>query len=105
MSDLINFGEAKYSGNISPHGNAINQSKRFIDDEKHLRDYFYLKNLVPNSAVENLNNDNFGVVASFSINSEDPLVVLKNSIESAQEKLSLDRIKSVYLVGVSNGPN
>jgi len=48
-----------------------------------------------------LNNDSFGIVASFSINATDPLQVLKNAIESAQEKLSLDKIKSVYLVGVS----
>lgn len=98
---LINFGEAKYSGNANPHGNAINQSKGFIDDKKHLRDYVHLRELALETAVDNLNNDNFGIVASFSINTEDPLQVLKNAIESAQEKLSLDSIKAVYLVGVS----
>lgn len=101
LNDFINFGEAKYSGNSSPHGNAINQSKGFIDDEKHLRDYVHLRELASKSAVENLNNDSFGIVASFSINAEDPLQVLKNAIESAQEKLSLGSIKAVYLVGVS----
>ncbi|HAA44254.1 MAG TPA: hypothetical protein DCE28_01945 [Halomonas sp.] len=101
-SDMfINFGEAKYSGNVTPHGNAINQSKDFIDDEKHLRDYVHLRELASGAAVENLNNDSFGVVASFSINATDPLKVLKNAIESAQDKLSLDSIKAVYLVGVS----
>lgn len=102
-SDMrINFGEAKYSGSANPHGNAINQSKGFIDDEKHLRDYVHLRELASDAAVENLNNDSFGIVASFSINTTDPLQVLKNAIESAQDKLSSDRINAVYLVGVSN---
>lgn len=101
-SDMfINFGEAKYSGSANPHGNAINQSKGFIDDEKHLRDYVHLRELAADAAVENLNNDSFGIVASFSINTTDPLEVLKNAISSAQEKLSSDSIKAVYLVGVS----
>jgi len=100
-NEFINFGEAKYSGSANPHGNAINQSKGFIDDEKHLRDYVHLRELASEAAVENLNNDSFGIVASFSINTADPLQVLKNAIESAQEKFNLDSIKAVYLVGVS----
>lgn len=98
---FINFGEAKYSGSANPHGNAINQAKGFIDEQKHLRDYVHLRELVSSEAIENLNNDSFGVVASFSINTSDPLDVLKNAINSAQEKLSLNSIKAVYLVGVS----
>lgn len=99
--ELINFGEAKYSGSSNPHGNAINQSKGFIDDEKHLRDYVHLRELASKKAIYNLNNDNFGIVASFSLNTADPLHILRNAIESAQEKLNLDSIKAVYLVGVS----
>ena len=100
-NEFINFGEAKYSGSTNPHGNAINQSKGFVDDQKHLRDYVHLRALASEAAVENLNNDSFGIVASFSINTEDPFKILKNAIESAQEKLNLDSIKAVYLVGVS----
>ncbi|WP_138438960.1 hypothetical protein [Marinobacter alexandrii] len=100
-NELINFGEAKYSGSVNPHGDAIDQSKGFIDDEKHLRDYFYLKDLAPNSSVENLNNDNFGIVASFSINSSNPIHILENAVKTAELKLGSDCIKSVYLVGVS----
>jgi len=99
--DIINFGEAKYSGVINPHGNAITQSEGFIEDQKHLRDYVHLSGLVSDAAIKNLNNDSFGVVASFSINTSDPLKILKNAIKKAQEKLKSDKIKSVYLVGVS----
>lgn len=99
--EFINFGEAKYSGSTNPHGNAINQSKGFIENQKHLRDYVHLRELASKEAVENLNNDSYGIVASFSINTDDPLHVLKNAIESAQGKLNIDSIKAVYLVGVS----
>ncbi len=101
VEEFINFGEAKYSGSTNPHGNAINQSKGFVENEKHLRDYVHLRELASEEAVKNLNNDSYGIIASFSINTDDPLLVLKNAIESAQEKLSTDRIKAVYLVGVS----
>jgi hypothetical protein len=100
-SNLLNFGEAKYSKKDSPHGEAINQSRGFIDAEKHLRDYVHLRELAPEEAVKNLNDDSFGIVASFSINAVDPLRVLKNAIESAQDTLNLGSVKSVYLVGVS----
>lgn len=100
-NNLINFGEAKYSGITSPHGNAINQASKFIEDEKHLRDYVHLKNIVSSTAIDNLNNDSYGVVASFSINAVNPLDVLNNAIASAQDKLNSSKIKAVYLVGVS----
>lgn len=98
---IINFGEAKYSSVTNPHGNAINQSKRFIEAEKHLRDYVHLRELVSEPAINNLNDDSFGIVASFSINTQDPLTILKNAIETAEKKLDSTDIKTVYLVGVS----
>lgn len=100
-SQIINFGEAKYSGSSNPHGNAIEQAKGFIEDEKHFRDSVHLINLVPHPAIENLENDSYGIIAAFSINSADPLQILKNAIESAQSSLGKEQIKSVYLVGVS----
>ena len=83
-TELINFGEAKYSGSSNPHGNAINQARRFIDAEKHLRDYVHLRELTSEAAINNLNNDNYGIIASFSINAADQFQVLKNAIESAK---------------------
>lgn len=97
---FINFGEAKYSSVKNPHGDAIDQAKGFIDQEKHLRDRVHLINLVSEDAIDNLDHDSYGVVASFSINTPDPLAVLKNAIMTAESKLDSDLIKSVYLVGV-----
>src|SRR5690554_4297844 len=96
---LINFGEAKYSGGTSPHGSAIIQSEKFLKAEKHLRDYVHLRELAPAEAVNNLNNDSFGIVISFSINANDPLKVLSNAIESAVDKFGLEKVKAIYLVG------
>lgn len=98
---IINFGEAKFSGVSNPHGKAINQAKGFIDDEKHFRDRVHLINLVSDAAIENIDNDSFGIVAAFSINNDDPLSIIHNAIKSAEGKLNADEIKSVYLVGVS----
>ena len=102
QSELINFGEAKYSSKINPHGNAITQAKGFIDDEKHLRDRTHLVNLASATAISNLDEDSYGIVASFSLNAVDPLLVLKNAVDTAQKELSSDNIKSIYLVGVSH---
>jgi len=101
-SELINFGEAKYSSNINPHGNAIAQAKGFLDEEKHLRDRVHLVNLVSDAAINKLDDDSFGIVASFSLNAVDPLLVLANAVNTAQKELSSDNIKSIYLVGVSH---
>lgn len=100
-NNRINFGEAKYSGTGNPHGLAINQAKDFIEQEKHFRDRVHLINLVSSDAINALDNDCFGIVAAFSINTDNPLTVLKNALDKAKEVLSEECIKSVYLVGVS----
>lgn len=102
LQNLVNFGEAKYSARNSPHGNAINQAKEFVDAEKHLRDRVHLISLVSDQAIENLDTDSFGVVAAFSLNADNPHLVLKNALEKAKERLSDEKIKYVYLVGVTD---
>lgn len=101
QDQMIHFGEAKYSGSSSPHGNAITQAKEFIYNEKHLRDRVHLVNLVSSEAVENLDKDRFGIVAAFSINSTDPLLIISNAINSAKKMLEPQKMKPVYLVGVT----
>ncbi|MDI3359344.1 hypothetical protein QQF21_12170 [Lelliottia sp. V89_10] len=100
-NDVINFGEAKYSGGSSnPHGEAISQINDFLDVEKHLRDTNHLVNLVCENACKNLDNDNFGIVAAFSINSDNYDLIMKNAFDSINEKGLLNKCKIVYLVGV-----
>ncbi|WP_263831687.1 hypothetical protein [Sulfurospirillum oryzae] len=99
-SEMINFGEAKFSSTDSPHGNAISQAHRFICEEKHFRDRVHLINLTSPNAIQNLDNDDFGIVAAFSIHAVNPLTVLNNALESVRKTFPSSNAKYVYLVGV-----
>lgn len=98
--ELINFGEAKYSGSSNPHGDAINQILDFLEVEKHLRDANHLTHLVCENAASNLDNDIFGVVAAFSINSQNYQLIMNNALESIVNKKLTEKCSFVYLVGV-----
>jgi hypothetical protein len=99
-SEHINFGEAKYSGSATPHGLAITQAGRFVSEKKHLRDRVHLISLVSKQSIDNLDQDNFGVVAAFSLNAKNPLVIFKNAMASAATLIATHRITNFYLVGV-----
>lgn len=101
MSDFVNFGEAKFSSNMNAHGSALEQIMRFVDEEKHLRDYVHLVNLSSPASIVNLNSQVFGVVAAFSINSKNPLNIFQNALAKAYELIDSGRATVVYLVGVS----
>ena len=99
-SEQINFGEAKYSAKKSPHGIAIDQISDFIAAEKHFRDRPNLEKLVSLSAIGNLDNEEFGVVAAFSVNAVNPDVVLNNAITRAKVLAATHKISQIYLIGV-----
>lgn len=99
-SEFINFGEAKFSANTNPHGLAIAQAAEFLSVEKHLRDRGHLVNLVGAPSIDHLDNDRYGVVAAFSINSSNPLLIFKNALESALGFLGSNKVSCLYLVGV-----
>lgn len=101
-SDCINFGEAKYSSNTSPHGLAITQAHDFVSEKKHLRDRVHLINLVNKESIDNLDLDKFGVVASFSLNAKNPLTIFKNAMDSAEKVVAVHTITNFYLVGVQD---
>lgn len=98
----INFGEAKFVSNGNSHGKAISQSADFIDKEKHYRDWNHLRNLVSANAITTFEADDFGVIAAFSINTDDPLTILKNALKSANKEFPSRNVKFVYLVGVKH---
>jgi len=102
QEEVINFGEAKYSSlqSKNPHSDAIPQACNFIDNDKHYRDRVHLLNLVSSNAIDNLDDEDFGVIAAFSINSDKPLNILKNALKSAETSFPSRKVKYVYLVGV-----
>lgn len=100
--DLLNFGEAKYSSNGSPHGNALSQISSFLAAEKHYRDRPHLVSVAPSAAVDNLfDSEEFGVVAAFSLNAKNKELVIKNAIKSAEDLAKQYKISQIFVVGVS----
>lgn len=99
-SQLINFGEAKYSSSSNSYTSAIDQASEFIDDEKHLADGIYLEKIVNKSSISMLNNDDFGVVAAFSVNAKNLNLILANAVAAAQKVMGSKKISKFYLVGV-----
>lgn len=97
---LINFGEAKYSSTSNSYTDAIDQADEFLGDEKHLADGIYLEKLVEPPSMSMLNNDEFGIVAAFSINSKKPDQILASALDAAKKVMGAKKIKNFYLVGV-----
>jgi hypothetical protein len=101
---VIYFGEAKFSSTESPHGVAINQIADFIGNEKHLRDRNHLVNLVDQAAIARLDGDEYGVVAAFSVGSENLQLIVKNALNNALKLASKHVLVDIYLVGVKYEP-
>lgn len=97
---LINFGEAKFSASVNPHGNAIQQAVEFITKEKHFRDRVHLINLCHSDAISNLDKDEYGIIAAFSINSDNPEKIMDNAVKTVKALNLFQSIKFFYLVGV-----
>ena|SRR5690606_16361784 len=107
--NIINFGEAKFSGVSSPYSGisgkstgAGGQADGFIGNNKHLMDGVHLGHLAGEEPTKNLDKDLFGVVLAFSVNATNPLYVLKNALEHSKTYENLKKAKNIYIVGVSH---
>lgn len=108
LENIINFGEAKFSGDHSPYGGnsgettgAGGQADGFILNTKHLMDGVHLGHLAGEDATGNLDNDVFGVVLAFSINATNPMLIFQNALKQSLTYESLKKAKNIYIVGVS----
>jgi hypothetical protein len=109
---LINFGEAKFSSSPSsnPYGGktgdstgAGGQADGFIGKDKHHRDRPLLAEVgAEEAAIENLKNQNFGIVLAFSINAKTPLSVFQNALKQSVDYQHLKKAKYIYIVGVTH---
>lgn len=100
-TNLIHFGEAKYSSSDNPYDDAISQADRFIGEEKHYRDIPHLKTIIgKNEPIENLAKNKFSIVAAFSIKSDNPKLIIKNAIKKVSEYNLNTSAQNIYLVGV-----
>lgn len=109
--NIINFGEAKFSSSNgqSPYGGisgessgAGGQADGFIGETTHHKDGVHLVHLVEKDAMDNFNSDVFGVVLAFSLNGNNPLIVLKNAIQKVSTYENLKQAKNIYIVGISH---
>jgi hypothetical protein len=98
-TNLIAFGEAKYSGTINPYTNALTQISRFIDLEKDKMELHDLQNFVSKESIENVLVDKKAFVAAFSINSKSPQVIIQNALESEHID-NLLNYDELYIIGI-----
>lgn len=109
---LINFGEAKFSsspssnpygGNTGDSTGAGGQADGFIEKDKHHRDRPLLAEVgAEEAAIDNLKEQNFGVVLAFSMNAKTPLSVFKSALIKSLEYQHLKKAKNIYIVGVTH---
>lgn len=100
-TDLIHFGEAKYSSSKSPYSEAIIQADRFVTEEKHYRDIPHLKSIIEkDQPIQNLVQKKFSIVAAFSINSENSRLIIENAVKKVSEFDINTSAQNIYLVGV-----
>lgn len=98
--NLIAFGEAKFSGNVNPYRNALEQIRSFIDLKKHDAELVDLQNFVSKEAVINHLGKKNAYIAAFSINSDNPQKIIKKALSSTYLNNILDQ-EEIYLVGVT----
>lgn len=98
-TELIAFGEAKYSKNNNPYVSASEQVVGFIHDKKDEADFIILERLVSRKSLDNAITKKKAYVVAFSINSVNPALIFKNALTSdAINKLF--NYPELYLIGV-----
>jgi len=101
-AEIVNFGEAKYSGSINSYTLALTQAEKFVDDEKHFRDAVHLNHLISPNCLANFAGNQFGMIAAFSINSKNPAQILANAASAAAILAAKNKVTNIYLVGVTH---
>lgn len=100
-TDLIHFGEAKYSSSENSYTAAIEQADQFITEEKHYRDIPHLKGIIEkDEPIDNLAKKKFSIVSAFSINSDNPQLIIENAVKKVLEFNIFTSAQNIYLVGV-----
>jgi len=98
-TQLLAFGEAKYSGTINPYTKAIKQINGFIDEDKDKMELTDLKYFTSDEAINNAIDNKKAFIAAFSINSSNPLNIIRNALSSTHidNLLGYDEL---YIIGI-----
>lgn len=98
-TDLLAYGEAKYSSTNSPCIVAIDQIIEMIDTEKDKREFTNLKRLNQKISSKHLDKENKAFISAFSLNAKNPITVLNNALAHEATHRLLD-YPELYIIGV-----
>ncbi|MDA0144064.1 MULTISPECIES: hypothetical protein [Vibrio] len=99
-TELVAFGEAKFSGGSNPYRNALEQIAKFISLKKGDAELVDLQNFVSEGAINNALSKRSAFVAAFSINGKKPQAIMSNAFKS-QYLTNLLQQDEIYLIGVT----
>ncbi len=98
-TNLIAFGEAKYSGVTNKYNTAIKQIKEFIELKKDDAEVVDLQHFVSKDTIRNFELSKKAFIAAFSINDENPSDVIEKALNSKY----IDHLlihDEVYIIGI-----
>lgn len=99
-SDLIMFGEAKFSKKKNPYGKGIEQASRFIEEKKDKYDKTHLLHIIKaQKPLENFSNGSRAFCVAFSLNTCRPKQILYNAAKHIK-KFNLDLHPEFFVIGV-----
>ena len=98
-TNLIAFGEAKYSKIVNKYNSALKQIGGFIDLKKDDAELVDLQYFVSKKAIENYALEKKAYVAAFSINDESPVGVIKKALASKHVEKLL-QYEELYIIGI-----
>lgn len=98
-TQLLAYGEAKYSGSINPYTKALKQIKGFLDESKDKMELTDLKHFTSEESISSALEDKKAFVAAFSINSENPSDIIENALSSEHIDNLLD-YEELYIIGI-----
>lgn len=98
-SNMIAFGEAKYSSKINPHTIAVKQIVFFVENKKDIMELVDLQHFVSKQAIDNAMQNKKAFVAAFSINGKNYNQIFDTVIKSNIIDPLLN-YPELYLIGV-----
>lgn len=98
-SNVVAFGEAKYSGVKSSHGKALKQINQFIGEKKDVQELSDLRKFFTKGAIQNAASGRKSYCAAFSIVSDDITGIMDNALNSKHIGPLLC-YEAIYLIGV-----
>lgn len=98
-TDLLCFGEAKFSLNDTPRAKAMKQIKDFINEKKDIAEAGALKPLVSENARKNFVQNKKGYTAAFYMNAKDVKTIMKNALESTPMK-TIGQYPEFYIIAI-----